>query len=144
MTASRRSPWSSTVAYQGYGRGLPLDPIRSLNALVTQGILPDRTFLLDLDPQVGLRRAQGRPGEEGHDRIEQEPLEFHRRVRQGYLALAKAEPGRFVVLDATKPVQELEKAIWEEVQRLLAGPDAASGHPTRRRRSRRAGEPRVN
>ena len=135
----------STLAYQGYGRGLPLEAIRSLNALVTQGILPDRTFLLDLDPQVGLGRAQGRPGEEGQRRFEEEPPEFHRRVRQGYLALAKAEPDRFAVLDATQRPEVLAEAIWQEVQRLLAGPRLGGATHTRRRQRRPpASEPLVS
>ena len=126
----------STVAYQGYGRGLSLDAIESLNTLVTQGIKPQRTFLLDLNPEEGLKRlgkAQlslpfegeqpeqpGRADEEGQRRFEDEPLAFHRRVRQGYLKLAAAEPDRFAVLDATKPPEELEEAIWEQVQPLVA------------------------
>ncbi len=150
----------STVAYQGYGRGLPLDAIRSLNALVTQGILPNRTFLLDQDPQAGLGRLgvvrvalQGRGGggdagsgggrldQEGHRRFEEEPLAFHRRVRQGYLALAKEEAQRFLVLDATKPPDDLADAIWQEVQRLLAEVQGRQSAPRRRQRRPPASEP---
>ena len=126
----------STAAYQGYGRRLPLDVVNSLNALVTQGVMPHRTFLLDVDPEEGLRRlgdvqlplspeaeSPGQPGradEEGQRRFEEEPLSFHRRVRKGYLELAQAEPDRFVVLDATRPEAELAEVIWQEVASLVA------------------------
>ncbi|MSQ40085.1 MAG: dTMP kinase [Dehalococcoidia bacterium] len=125
----------STVAYQGYGRRLPVELINTLNAFITQGLKPTRTFLLDLDSAEGLRRLgqaqlslvqegetrqSGRADQEGQRRFEEEPLAFHRRVRQGYLALAKAEPQRFVVLDASKPPEVLEEVIWKEVSTLLA------------------------
>ncbi len=124
----------STVAYQGYGRRLPLEIINTLNAFVTQGLKPTRTFLLDLEPAEGLRRLgdaqlslvqegetrqSGRADEEGQRRFEEEPLAFHRRVRRGYLAVAKAEPQRFVILDATRPREVLEEVIWKDVSPLL-------------------------
>ncbi len=98
----------SSYAYQGYGRGLDLDWLRA----VSEGILrvrPSLTFLLDLPPEEGLARLRGR------DRLEGESLAFHRRVREGYLALAAAEPQRFVVLDARRPAGELEACIRKEV-----------------------------
>lgn len=98
----------SSYAYQGYGRGLDLDWLRA----VSEGILrvrPSLTFLLDLPPEEGLARLSGR------DRLEGESLAFHRRVREGYLALAAAEPQRFVVLDARRPPGELEARIRKEV-----------------------------
>ena len=125
----------STVAYQGYGRGLDLGSIEVLNAIVTQGVKPKRTFLLDLSPEEGLKRVGkpqlslpldgqnkgelGRADKEGQRRFEDEPIVFHRKVRQGYLELAKRDPERFIVLDANRPFKELEAAIWENVQSLL-------------------------
>ena len=106
----------SSYAYQGYGRGLDLAQLRAVSAAATGGLLPDLTVLLDLDPEVGLRRA-ARVGE--LDRIEGAGLDFHRRLRQGFLELAGAEPERFVVLDAAQPPDLLEGRIWEVVQPLL-------------------------
>lgn len=88
----------STLAYQGYGRGLPLEMIDSMNDLATRGLLPDLTFLLDCPPEIGLNRIVG-----GLDRMESQGLSFHQRVRDGYLALSKKAPERFVVIDATQP-----------------------------------------
>lgn len=111
----------STVAYQGYGRGLGLDLIARLNALATDGVRPDLTFLLDLDPEVGLVRATQRvtQRQERHDRIEEEVLAFHQRVRAGYRAIAAAEPGRVAVLDAARGMAEIEGDIRRRVEELL-------------------------
>lgn len=111
----------STVAYQGSGRGLDLDLIARLNALATDGVRPDLTFLLDLDPEVGLVRATQRvtQRQERHDRIEEEVLAFHQRVRAGYRAIAAAEPGRVAVLDAARGMAEIEGDIRRRVEELL-------------------------
>ncbi len=111
----------STVAYQGCGRGLDLTLIGRLNALATEGLCPDLTFLLDLDPAVGLARATQRVTEleERHDRIEEELLAFHQRVRSGYRAIAAAEPERVVVLDASRGMAEIEDRIRRRVDELL-------------------------
>jgi dTMP kinase len=115
----------ATRAYQGYGRGLPLDLIEALHALEPLRLAPDRTILIDLDPAVGLKRARGRnrkvskkaaqerktAADEG--RFEAEDLAFHRRVRQGYLALAQAEPERFRVVDGDAPEEIVQKRIQE-------------------------------
>lgn len=106
----------STLAYQGAGRGLPLPRLRDLNTLATGGLTPHLTVLLDLDPAVGLRRARGRGAP---DRLEAEAEAFHRRVRQGFLDLAAAEPARFLRLDASRDVDELAARVWTRVQRLL-------------------------
>jgi dTMP kinase len=95
----------SSLAYQGYGRGLSLEWLRAVAEGATGGLKPHRTFLLDLPPEIGLARFDGR------DRLEREPPEFHRRVRQGYLELAAAEPERFVVLDATQSPQAIQKSL---------------------------------
>ena len=88
----------STLAFQGFGRLLDLDKLRALNDWATESLKPDLTLLFDIDEETGVRRARGRGGDEL--RFEAEDLRFYRRVREGYLALAVAEPGRFAVLDA--------------------------------------------
>jgi dTMP kinase len=111
----------STLAYQGYGRGLDLDTVRTITRFATGGLVPDLTICLDMDAGEGLRRKQAKAGLPGDDwnRIEIEALAFHERVRAGYLALAAVEPGGWVVLDATRPVDELAGNIWVEVERRL-------------------------
>jgi len=107
----------STVAYQGYGRGLGPRLAQRLNRLATQGIRPDRIFLLDLPVEEGLAR-QGKAGND-RDAIGRETVAFHERVRRGYLALAGAEPRRWVVLDACRPVDELAEEVWRRAEPLL-------------------------
>jgi dTMP kinase len=111
----------STVAYQGYGRGLDLHSIARLNALATDGLRPDLTFLLDLDPAVGLLRATQRVAERQaqRDRIEGEVLAFHQRVRTGYRTIAAAEPQRVIVLDASGGMAEIEARIRRRVDEAL-------------------------
>jgi dTMP kinase len=118
----------STVAYQGYGRGLDLTLIERLNTLATEGLRPDLTLLLDLDPAVGLLRAARRMTEphEGHDRIEGEVLAFHQRVRTGYRAVAAAEPERVIVLDASRGLGEIEGQIRRCVDERLCSPRSPS------------------
>ncbi len=113
----------STVAYQGYGRGLDLDLIARLNALATDSLRPDLTFLLDLAPEIGLTRAAQRvtPHAERHDRIEGEALGFHQRVRSGYRAIAAADPDRVILLDAARGMAETEDLIRRRVEALLRG-----------------------
>jgi len=97
----------SSLAYQGYGRGLGLELIRRLNDEATGGLKPDLTLLLDVPPEVGLSRD----GDQKH-LTGRETLEFHERVRGGFLALARAEPERFVVIDGTLVLEEVtERAI---------------------------------
>jgi dTMP kinase len=114
----------STVAYQGYGRGLDLDLIARLNALATDGLCPDLTFLLDLDPERGLTRAARRVGTrpERPDRLEAEALEFHQRVRAGYRAIGAAEPERVVLLDASQGMAQIEERIRRRVEAALQAP----------------------
>ncbi len=92
----------ATLAYQGFGRRLDLDRLRWLNDWATMSVQPDLTLLFDLAEQTGLMRARRRNDAAAVDegRFESEDLRFHRRVREGYLALAEAEPGRFVTVDA--------------------------------------------
>jgi dTMP kinase len=107
----------SSLAYQGAGRRLPVSEVASLNRWATGGLLPDLTILLDLSPMEGLVRR-----ERSADRLEAEPAEFHQRVRSGFLALADAEPERYLVLDATKPPAEISREIQERVRDLLPDP----------------------
>ena len=124
----------STVAYQGHGRGLDLDLIVRLNNVATEGLQPDLTFLLDLDPAVGLARAMQRMAQrnERHDRMEDEIFGFHQRVRAGYQAAAAADGRRVVVLDASRGMGEIAGEIRRRVEGLLP-PSACSpqaGTPT--------------
>ncbi|HEX6868269.1 MAG TPA: dTMP kinase [Candidatus Limnocylindrales bacterium] len=106
----------STLAYQGYGAGVELERLRALEAVATDGLRPDLTVLLDLPVEAGLARVA--PGDV--TRFEAEfDLAFHRRVRDGFLALAAAEPGRFAVADATLAVDEVAAAIATATDRLL-------------------------
>ena len=106
----------STLAYQGYGRGVELDVIRQLNAVATRGHRPDLTALFDLPVEEGLARAGGlgKP-----DRFEREDIRFHERVREGYLSLAASEPERWIVVDATRPADLVTEEIWPRVEELL-------------------------
>ena len=108
----------SSVAYQGAGRVLEASEVRDLSLWATEGLLPDLTVLLDLDPAVGRERLT--ESRTRYDRLEAEEADFHERVRAAYLALAEAEPERFLVLDATRPVEELQQSIRDRVSHLLA------------------------
>lgn len=108
----------STLAYQGYGHGLSLDALRQITAFATGGLQPDLTLLFDIDVETGLaRRKQG--GVEWN-RLDAYDLEFHRRVRAGYLELAAAEPERWVRLDATRERAALEAEVRGVVLAKLA------------------------
>lgn len=98
----------STLAYQGYGMGLPLDELREIQQFATGGLVPDLTILLDVPPNVGLGRKSG----EGVNRFESTfDLEFHERVRAGYLAMADLEPQRFRVIDSSRPLKYVEPEV---------------------------------
>ena len=137
----------STVAYQGHGRGIKRGVIDYLNDYATGGLNPNITFLLDIDPEEGLHRVgkpqlqmplepsdnngAGRADIEGHRRFEDQPLYFHRRVRQGYLDLAKSSPG-WLKLDARLAENELAEQVWSAVETLLtpiASDPAAASSP---------------
>ena len=104
----------SSLAYQGGARGLGRGPVEQINRFATGGLLPDLVVLLDLDPAAGLARRARDP-----DRIEAQDLGFHRRVRDAFRDLAAAEPGRFAVVDAAAPVEEVADQIRAAVLGLL-------------------------
>ena len=107
----------STLAYQGYGRGFPVDTLRTLNAFATGTVRPDLTILLDIPVRDGLARAFTRSGSK--DRIESAPLAFHERLRNGYLELAAAEPERFETVNAAGSPDDVRARVREAVRRRL-------------------------
>ena len=114
----------ATLAYQGFGRLLPLDQLHTLNDWATGGLRPDLTLLFDLPEEVGVSRArsrnEGATNDEG--RFEAEDLRFHRRVREGYLALALAEPARFAVLDASGTENDVYARMIEALHLRMGAP----------------------
>jgi len=110
----------STMAYQGYGRGLPLDDLRQANAFACDGLEPDLTFLLDVDPEVACRRMRQRETatHTEADRIERAGADFHARLRGGFAALAKAHPERIVTIDANGNPDEVWERIWNSMMRI--------------------------
>jgi dTMP kinase len=115
----------STTAYQGYGRQMNLRLVKVANNIATQGIKPRLTILLDMPPEKGLARKFGNT----RYNFEKEVIDFHQRVRDGYLKLAENEPKRWLVIDAEKDKEEIAKEIWENVMKLLP----------RKRRSKKEG-----
>ena len=114
----------STVAYQGYGRGLPVDFVRQANDFACEGLRPDLTFLLDLDPATAERRMRGREAatNTSADRIERAGSGFHARLRKGFLELAAADAPRFSVVDASKSSDEVAGVVLGEcLARLRPG-----------------------
>ncbi len=130
----------STLAYQGYARGLSLKTIEHLNNLTTGEATPDLILFLDIAPEKALHRYASqtsfnlnvdgqqaeepvapRVDEEGSQRFEKEPLAFHRKVYRGYLQMAQADPEQWYVVDAALPVEEIAKAVWERVEKLVRG-----------------------
>jgi dTMP kinase len=107
----------SSVAYQGAGRVLDAEEVRSLSMWAAEGLLPDVTVLLDLDETEARRRLDG--SRTRFDRLENEKAEFHARVRRAYLDLAAAEPERFLVVDAALPVEEIAAVIRSRIEPLL-------------------------
>ena len=114
----------STIAYQGYGRGLPVDFVRLANDFACEGLRPDLTFLLDLDPETAERRMRGREAatNTSADRIERAGSGFHARLRKGFLELAAADAPRFSVVDASKSPDEVAGVVLGEcLARLKPG-----------------------
>jgi dTMP kinase len=104
----------STMVYQGYGRGLDFTAIKMVNNMATRNLNPDLIILLDISPEQGLARKRSLK-----DRFELEDLSFHRRVREGYLKMAAAEPDRWLVIDASLPKGKIAEIIWDRVSQLL-------------------------
>uniref|UniRef100_A0A7C3MIY6 Thymidylate kinase n=1 Tax=Dictyoglomus thermophilum TaxID=14 RepID=A0A7C3MIY6_DICTH len=101
----------STIAYQGYGRGLPINILSDLNKIATSNLIPHITFLIDIDPYKSLSRKKN------FDRIERENLEFYNKVRKGYLEIAEIEKDRFVVISGDRPKEEVSKDIIAYLER---------------------------
>lgn len=122
----------STLAYQGYGSGLPIEDLRQIQRFTTAGLVPDLTILLDLAPEVGLERKVV----DDHNKFETHfDLAFHRRVRAGYLEMAAAESERFIVIDADRTPDRVFADILEAIRLLPGGPlppptDDADGSPS--------------
>ncbi|WKU08676.1 dTMP kinase [Micromonospora sp. HUAS LYJ1] len=116
----------SSLAYQGAGRTLPVDEVSWLSSWATGGLKPDLVVLLDVDPRTGLSRAAAR--NQGADRLEAESVAFHERVRYAFLDLAANDPKRYLVLDASRPVDEIAGQVGRRVQELLVDP-AGIVHP---------------
>ncbi len=110
----------ATIAYQAYGRGLPLAAVRDVCRLASRGISPHLTLLFDLPIETGLERAfrriAGRDEDHREDRFERETLDFHRRIREGYLSIAREEPDRVKVIDASGDIE----STWREVRLILS------------------------
>ena len=104
----------STMVYQGYGRGLDFTAIQMVNNMATGNLNPNLIILLDISPEQGLARKRSLK-----DRFELEDLSFHRRVREGYLKMAAAEPNRWLVIDASLPKAKIAEIIWDRVSQLL-------------------------
>ena len=102
----------STTAYQGYGHELPLDVIERVNSIATQGLYPDLTFILDLDPAQAHRRGIARDNESNERRFEDMNESFHSRVFTGFRDIAANEPSRCTIIDSSKPIDLIEKGIW--------------------------------
>lgn len=111
----------STLAYQGYGHGLELDGLCALTALATGGLSPDLIVYLDLEVTIGLarKRRDQHEGQGEWNRMDQQDLAFHQRVREGYLAMAQSDKSRWLVIDATQPVEAIQRAVLRRVMTLL-------------------------
>ena len=117
----------STLAYQGFGRGLDLQWLRAANEVATGGLTPDLTLVLDLPVSVGLARRRADRGQQ--NRLDREAERFHRKVRRGFLALAAEEPARIKIVNANRPTQE----VRDELTKIVVGWIARQKRPPRRR-----------
>jgi dTMP kinase len=117
----------STLAYQAFGRELPLDEVRAVESVARRNLLPDLTFVLDCPVETGLARTKKRRGTAAADRFEGEVRAFHERVRRGFLTLAKEQPHRIVVFDTTRPREEVHRQILARSAARLALPLDGTG-----------------
>jgi dTMP kinase len=106
----------STIAYQGYGRGIDISLIMSIDSIATGGVKPYLTILFDLDVEIGLKRNREI---NKIDRLELEDIEFHRKVRDGYIQIANAEPERVKVIDASMPIEVITDKVWKIVSTAM-------------------------
>ena len=104
----------SSIAYQQYGRGIENSIIEDLNTIATTGLMPDRTILLDLDPSVGAKRKG-----QAQDYMEQETIDFHNRVREGYMYLARESPGRWLIVDALQNEDVIFDLVWSDLAQRI-------------------------
>ena len=111
----------STLAYQGYGRGLPLGSMKDMNAFACEGLSPDLTLLLEVSPETSQARMREREAatQTAADRIERAGAEFHARLRAGFAELAKAEPERIVTVDANGSPDDVWECVWKSAKRFL-------------------------
>jgi dTMP kinase len=109
--------FDSTTAYQGHGASVPLTALAELHKLIAGDLKPDLTLLLDLPVEEGLARAQARRGDE--TRFERKDIHFHKRVRRGFLAIVKEEPHRCVVIDASRPIDDVHRAVLTVIKDRL-------------------------
>lgn len=109
----------STLAYQGYARRLPLALVKAINRVATGGVNPDLTFLLDLPPHIGLKRVAKRGHEDLQGKFERENIIFHKRVRAGFLQIAREDPNRVFIISAEKHVNDVSDEIWGHVKHFL-------------------------
>jgi len=119
----------SSLAYQGAGRALPAAEVERISRWATDGLLPDLTLLLDVDPATAAARRGRDAGRAGEDRMEAESLAFHARVREQFLALAARGPGRYLVLDGGAAPDEVHRRVREHLAPLLPAVAAAGGRP---------------
>ena len=107
--------YDSTTAYQGYGRGIDLETVKTVNSIATGGLAPDLTIFLDIPPEEGFsRKVNDRP-----DRFETESMDFHKRVREGYLEMARAEPKRWLIIDGSQSQEVISGIIWKHVSKMI-------------------------
>lgn len=118
--------YDSTFAYQGYGHGLDLATLRTITEFATGGLRPDLTLLLDIAPEDGLQRrlSAAAKGEEWN-RLDDMAMEFHRRVREGYFSLIAADPGRWVKIDAARPVEVVQADVLKALEARLPKPKSS-------------------
>ena len=105
----------STVTYQGFGRGLDLEMVKTVNDFASGGLKPDLTILMDMPPEEGLKRIRSRK----KDRFEEEDIEFHSKIREGFLRLVADDPEHWLVVDATLSKERIKKIIWNKVSTLI-------------------------
>ena len=113
----------STMVYQGAGRGLGEEAVVELDRIACRGLKPDLTLLIDIDLGTSLERARGRGLSRAETRMDEQAVEFHRRVREAYLRLAEREPERFRVIDGRPEAEQVERAVWEAVAGVFEARD---------------------